>query len=230
MPVIVYKTMTIELFYAQARRIACEHCHAPFTYITGGVESSQTTGLPLINSDEGMRRDALKQGVESLRKIAKKRRVGEAKCPHCHCFQRWMARTSHWESMGCLSVVGAIVLAIGGAIGNYVFSWTNQWKVPVVGGAIVGFLIGLIFGKLTATTVGPHAPEEDPRALTDDALRQFIDKCSADGTEPFLVWWVLLDNEPGKKQLAVSLGIDDQTGSLILPTEMGTDHVLSQFE
>ncbi len=87
MPVIVYKTMTIELFYAQGRRIQCEHCQQPFCYVTGGVQSAQTTGVPIVSSDDGMRQTALNQAISGLRKTAKKRKAGQAMCPHCQCCQ-----------------------------------------------------------------------------------------------------------------------------------------------
>ena len=226
MPVIVYKTMTIELFYAQGRRVICEQCQNPFCYIAGGVESAQTTGVPIVSSDEGMRDSALRQAIAGLRKTAKKRNVGEAMCPHCQCYQGWMVSNSLFSNLGCFFLLGVILLGVASAILNAFFEF-GGW-ITVVGWSVVaGAIIGLVIGKFMAITAGPHQGEEDARAMTDDQFREFMAQCDEHDADAFLAWWITMGNEPGEKQAVVSLGMEDQTGQPAYPAEMSTDHVLA---
>ena len=229
MPVIVYKTMTIELFYAQGRRIVCEHCQNAYMYIHGGVESAQTTGVPIVSSDDGMRDTALRNAIAGLHKTAKKAKVGEAMCPHCQCYQGWMASKSLLFNLGCFFLLGVVLLGIIAAIVNAIFDIGSF--VTIVGWSVVaGAILGLIAGKLVAIKVGPHHGEEDNRAMNDDQFREFLAQCDEHDADPFLARWVTLGNEPGEQQAVVSLGLEDQTGQPIYPAEMSTDHVLANVK
>ena len=228
MPVIVYKTLTVELFYAQGRRIHCERCQQPFCYIVGGVESAQTTGLPLVSNDDGMRQTAINQAISGLRKTAKKRKVGEAMCPHCQSYQGWMVTNSHLSNMGCFALLGLVLLAIVVAILNGIFQWTDEWLMLIGGSLVVGGLLGLIAGKFLAISAGPHLDKQDSRSMTDDEFRDFLAKCDQHDADPFLLWWISLGNEPGDKQAPVGLGLEDQTGQPVYPLDMSTDHVLAR--
>jgi len=74
MPVIVYKTMTIE---PQGRRIECDSCQQPFVYIHGGGESAQTTGVPVVSNDDKMRDNALRQAIRSQNKLRRNSKLAE---------------------------------------------------------------------------------------------------------------------------------------------------------
>lgn len=228
MPVIVYKTMTIELFYAQGRRITCDSCQQPFVYIHGGVETAQTTGVPVVSSDDGMRKTALKQAIKSLRKTAKKEKAGEGLCPHCHCYQGWMVRASHMGNMGCFFALGAGLLTLGPLILNAIFDWTDEWGTMLLGGLVIGGVLGLIIGKITAITVGPHPDEEDARSMTDDEFEDFLGKCDEEDLDAFLLWWITVGNEPGDKQAPVSIGLEDTTGMPEFPEDLSTDYVIAR--
>ena len=106
MPVIVYKTMTIELTYAYGRRINCEHCGKPFTYIHYDNRSEQVTGVPLLSSDDKMRDNAAKQAIKNLAKLADKQKLGQATCPHCRQYQPWMISSAKATGFGCGALAG----------------------------------------------------------------------------------------------------------------------------
>lgn len=66
MPVIVYKTLELKVLYVQARRILCEYCRQPFTYVVGERKTFNVTGIPIVSSDEGMQSEATKKAASSL--------------------------------------------------------------------------------------------------------------------------------------------------------------------
>ena len=228
MPVIVYKTMTIELFYAQGRRIECDSCQQPFVYIHGGVESAQTTGVPVVSNDDKMRDNALRQAIRSLKKTAKKQQVGEGKCPHCHCYQEFMVKNSHLGNMGCFFTIGLGLCTLGPLILNAIFEWTEEWGTMLMTGAIVGGILGLVLGKMSAVTRGPHPDEEDGRSMTDEEFEGFVAKCEEEEYDPFLLWWINCDNQPGDKQAPVGIGLEDETGQRRFPVEISTDYIMKK--
>ena len=96
MPVIVYKTMTIELFYAQGRRIECDSCQQPFVYIHGGGESAQTTGVPVVSNDDKMRDNALRQVIRSLNKLRRNSKSAKANALTTTAIRSSWSRTLTW--------------------------------------------------------------------------------------------------------------------------------------
>lgn len=223
MPVIVYKTMTIELFYAQGRRVECDSCGQPFCYIHGGVESAQVTGLPLISGDDGMRRDALRQAVVGLKKTAKKSKVGEATCPHCKCYQNWMVSKSKNREMGCFGVLGLLFFGILPGIFAGIYGKEDYVMPLLIGGSIVGLVAGIMFGRSRALDRGPHQDKQDDRSMTDQDFEKFLQKCEAQEYDPFLYWWITLGHNPGEKQAPVSIGLEDTTTDPKFPHPLSTD-------
>ncbi|MBL8810128.1 MAG: hypothetical protein JNM43_08130 [Planctomycetaceae bacterium] len=223
MPVIVYKTMTIELFYAQGRRIECDNCGQPFCYIHGGVESAQVTGLPLISGDDSMRRDALRQAVVGLKKTAKKAKVGEAICPHCKCYQNWMVSSSRNREMGCFGVLGLLFFGILPGIFAAIYNKQDLTMPLFIGGSLVGLVAGIMFGRSRALNRGPHEDKQDDRSMTDQDFEKFLQKCESQEYDPFLYWWITLGHNPGEKQAPVSIGLEDTTTDPRFPQKLSTD-------
>ena len=96
MPVIVYKTMTIELFYAQGRRIECDSCQRPFVYIHGGGESAQTTGVPVVSNDDKMWDNTLRQAIRSLNKLRRNSKSAKANTLTPTAIRSSRSRTLTW--------------------------------------------------------------------------------------------------------------------------------------
>lgn len=229
MPVIAYKTLTITFFYAQGRRIVCEECGDPFSFITGGIESGSTTGLPLVSSDNRMREDAFRGALRALKKTANKHNVGEAACPHCRMYQRWMIAHSKNESMGCGAVIGLGLLGVVPWLVNLFAGWSDQHLAILVGGGVVGLIGGIVLGRMGSLSSDPIS-EPDARSMADEELQEHLEACEEREFDPFLAWWMMVGNKPNDKQAPVSLGMDDLTDNpLLLPHELTTDHVFEQI-
>lgn len=228
MPVIVYKTLTLNIQYAQARRIVCEYCRQPFTYVWGAKQEFKTTGVPLLSSAEGMRKSAMKMAANALANVAKTPNKGESMCPHCKRYQSWMVRKSWMNSLGCGFLAGAVlagIVAIGAGI------WL-AWGNGVLGAIVVtGTIAGLVLGSMVAKRTGPHPDKTDDSALKDADVPPLLQKCQEKSVDPILLWYVALGNKPAEKEAFLSLGVFDTTGQRpIFPRELGTTHVIQQLK
>jgi len=228
MPVIVYKTMSIDVRHVQVRRIACENCAARFSVVHAGNFTSQTTGVPVLSSDDGMRKQALSSALKRLQKIARKRHAGVARCPSCNEAQQWMSRNTYAGNIGCL---GAILLCGGGIAGAiYALFADIRAAGPMAVGALVGFVVGSALGAF-ASKRSLEGPPGDPRALDDDGLRRLLRTCEEHDLDPALAWYYgeLGNKAPPPKSMVVSLGISDPEGTFAIPDDMRTDTVLTNL-
>jgi hypothetical protein len=228
MPVIVYKTLTLNIQYAQGRRILCEHCRQPFTYVWGAEQEFKATGVPLISSDEGMRKSAMKQAANALSNIAKTPNKGESMCPNCKRYQGWMVRKSWFSMLGCGLAAGLILAGIVAVAAGI---WFNWGATAITGVLILGTVVGLGLGGAVATRTGPHPDKTDESAMKDAEVPPFLQTCQEKGADPVLVWYLALGNKPAEKQAFISLGVYDTTGQRpIFPRELGTTHVLQALK
>jgi hypothetical protein len=228
MPVIVYKTLDLNVLYVQGRRILCEFCRQPFTYVVGDRKTFNVTGMPIVSNDDGMRREAMKKAADSLAKISRARNQGEALCPHCKRYQGWMVSRSTRTGLGC-GFLGGIALGGMVAIGAGIwFAWSSEVIFGVTAAAAV---LGLALGKMWSLTVGPHREKEDQRSLADADVPGFVERCQSEGYEPFLFWYLALGNKANEKEALVSLGIADSSGRPpVFPREMSSDLVVRQLQ
>lgn len=196
MPVIVYKTLEVTAIYAQVRRIACEACSQPYVYLAVGTQKTQTTGLPLVSSDEGMRKTVSDQLQKTLEKVGRQRRLGEGMCPHCQRYQPWMVR---WSRLGGLTK-GCLLGALGGAIGGLVLAIgltatdmirSRSFGSALVAGVVIGVVGGLALGWRKALSSQPYEGMEDPRAMTVDRFEAFLGMCKDKDYEPTLAWYAM---------------------------------------
>ncbi|MHC5058964.1 MAG: hypothetical protein ACYTKD_30275 [Planctomycetota bacterium] len=217
MPFIAYKTQTIEVFYVQTRRIACEMCREPYVYLHWGTFSEQTTGLPLISSDQGMSK-ALAKSVEGrLSRMAGRKRVGIAKCAHCGRPQSWMlGRTYAANLIGWSLGLGAVGFVVGLMVSlNTLTAHGSAW---VLGMSLVGLLLGGTIGFLRARAKLGAAGERDPRSMTDEEFRVLLRECSGMDADHPLYWYRrILKKRTGAKAMPVSLGFVDEAGEFELP-------------
>lgn len=231
MPVIVYKTMTVDLTYAYGRRINCEHCEEPFTYLHHDNQSAQVTGLPLINSDDKMRENAVKQAMKSLAKIADKKRIGQATCPHCRKYQQWMIRSAQTTGLGCGFLAGiALGLALCFFI-RWLAGWENVLYSVFIPTAIISVISAFVcmFCNINPDEYLKDESKKDPRSMTDEDLDEYLAKCDAEDYDPAKFWYLMLGNQPGERAL-LSLGFDDLTGEDFFPEEYTTSHMLDQMQ
>lgn len=224
MPVIVYKSLKLDLVYAQGRRMLCEYCRQPFTLVWGDNKEFEATGIPLISSDEGMRKNAMKQAVKALEQIAKKPNQGHSKCPHCHCYQSWMVRRSILAGLGLGVAVGLALAGIVAVVGGVWLAWGSGGIFATIAvGAIAGFVVGLRL----AVKKGPYPNEKDESALSDADATAFLKQCDEKSLDFVLAWYIALGRKVGQKQALTSLGVYDTTGRRpIFPRELTTTHVL----
>jgi hypothetical protein len=227
MPVIVYKTLTLNIQYAQARRILCESCRQPFTYVWGDSQEFKATGVPLLSSDDGMRKSAMKQAAAALANVAKLPHKGQSLCPHCRVYQPWMVRRSWFTSLGC-GLIAGVLLGFGVALGAGIwFSWGTN---AIVGVAVAVTVAGLALGSTVAIRKGPHPEKTDESALRDADVPALLKKCEEQQADLVLLWYLALGNKVQEKQALVSLGVYDMTGQRpIFPRELSTTHVVAQL-
>lgn len=233
MPVIVYKTLTLNVLHAQTRRIRCALCERPYTLVHGGTFTSQSTGLPLVSGDEGMRRAALKQALKRLRREARRPRRGVASCPHCDRPQPWMVRRVYLSTlllwMLGLAIVGFLAGALWASLGAkkggaYMLP---RFLGPIAAGAVAGCAIGLRWARRGFAKPG----EKDARAMTDEEFLEYVRTCEAGDADHALTWhFRLAKTGPPEKTLLVSLGFLDEAGGLDVPAGITTEHILREME
>jgi hypothetical protein len=135
-----------EVFWAQARRIDCEHCGTPYAYVVGGT-------------DHPMRVDELAQ--------ADKR--GRARCPSCHRYQEWMVASA--VGMRAALVVGAALLAIFAGAGASATMSTGQAMLVAIGVAVVGITAAWKIGSARGETTDAAPQARETFGVLDPELR-----------------------------------------------------------
>jgi hypothetical protein len=227
MPVIVYKTLDLNILYVQARRILCEFCRQPFTYVLGDRKTFNVTGVPLVSNDEGMRKDAMKKAASGLARVARSKNQGQALCPHCKRYQGWMVRQSKMAGLGCGFLGGIAAAGLLAILAGIWFEWGSE---VIFGVTIGGSLLGVGLGQVWSLDGGPHRDKEDQRAIRDDEVPRLLDRCRKEGYEPFLFWYLTLGNKTNEQEALVSLGISDSSGRPpIFPRELNSDFVVGQL-
>lgn len=227
MPVIVYKTLDLNIHYVQGRRILCEHCRQPFTYVTGETKKFQATGIPLVSSDEGMRKSAMKSAAKSLSKISQQDKKGSALCPNCLRYQKWMVRHSQAVGLGCGFLGGLGISWFGGFMVLALMGWSESLLPALMVG---GTILGLVLGKVLSLSGGQHS-EADPAALKDEQVPELLAHCEKEQLDPILYWYLSIGNKVKDNEALVSLGIRDRTGRIpIFPRELASEYAIRALQ
>jgi hypothetical protein len=227
MPVIVYKTLDLHVLYVQARRILCEFCREPFTYVLGDRKTFNVTGVPIVSSDDGMRKEAMKKAAAGLTKVARSKNAGQALCPHCKRYQTWMVSQSRMTAMGCGFLGGIVLAGLLAIFAGIWFQWSSEVMLVVT---VAGAAAGLGIGKVQSLDTGPHL-EEDQRSLRDQDVPGLLARCLQGGYEPLLFWYLALGNKAKEKEALISLGVADVSGRPpVFPGERASDAVMRRFQ
>jgi hypothetical protein len=228
MPVIVYKTLDLNILYVQGRRILCEFCRQPFTYVLGERKTFNVTGVPMISNDEGMRKDAMKKASAGLAKVAQSKNQGQALCPHCKRYQGWMVRQSKMVGLGCGFLGGIAIAGLLAIVTGIWFEWSSE---VIFGVTIGGSILGVVLGHFWSLDSNPQRDQNDQRAIRDDEVPGLLSRCTKDGYEPFLFWYLTLGNKTNEQEALVSLGVADSSGRPpVFPRELNSDFVVSQLQ
>jgi hypothetical protein len=193
MPVIVYKTMQVTAIYAQIRHITCEWCAQAYTYLAVGTHTSQTVGLPVVSSDEGMREEVGRHLSRALEGVGKRPRLGRGMCPHCQRYQGWMVRDSFHSLLPRGLFVGALVggiASIGLAIAYMMWS---TYAMGVSNAALLGVFLGCAGGFgwawMKSLSHAPYVGMYDSRAMKPTDFTAFVAECKQREFEPSLAWY-----------------------------------------
>lgn len=161
----------------EARRLVCEHCRQPYTYLVGENLTADATGMDVHSPHARTRIEAAL--LKQLRRVAACPRRGEAICPRCHCFQGWMVASSVRRQLvvcGSAGLLTALLLVASHAS----LVDAAAWDLAILYG-ILGVLAGLLVGRLRALRLGPHRMLPTPLVASDDAL---LERARAAGIPP----------------------------------------------
>jgi hypothetical protein len=223
----VYKTLELNVHHVQARRILCEHCRQPFSYVWGSQETFKVAGVPILSSDEGMRKSALKKATAALAEVARRPNQGTGLCPHCKRYQVFMVKAGRLTGMGCGLLAG---LALGAIVAFGLGYWLS-WSIPVSLGLTAAVAVGgIAVGRSMVQTVGPHTSQAATGSLRDDEVPALIAQCAEKQHDPILYWYVSSGNEPRQDELVVSLGaVDLSRRPRLFPRELESDAVMRRL-
>lgn len=228
MPMIVYKTLDLTVLYVQARRILCEFCREPFTYVLGDRKTFNVTGIPIVSNDDGMRKEAMKKAADGLAKVSRNRNQGAALCPFCKRYQSFMVSQSRTIGLGCGFLGGIAFAGLVAILAGIWLAWSAETIFVVTAG---GSLLGLALGKKWALDSAPHLDQEDGRSKRDDEIPSFLARCQQEGYEPLLFRYLALGNKTQEKEALVSLGVVDESGRRpVFPREMGSELVVQRLQ
>jgi hypothetical protein len=205
----VKKRVTVRAFHAQVRRIDCEHCGQPYSFVEGDDSSGEAQGNVLLSDSDELGRTAFRRLASGMEKRARKPQQGEGRCPHCHQYQGWMISNSRKGNMGCMGVAG-LILGVALTVGA---SWLTEGATWAI---VVGILLtlalaagGVAGGLAMAEKPGAKPDHKDDRAKTDEQLLEWMKACLGRNQDPVLQWWTDLGHEPHAKAMTFSLGILD---------------------
>jgi hypothetical protein len=205
----VKRKVTVRMFHAQVRRIDCDHCDQPYSFVEGGNTSGEAEGSVLLSNSEELGRTAFRRLATTLEKQANTENRGMGRCPHCHQLQDWMVKQDRAGNLGCFGVLG-LVLGVGAWI---LMAWLSDgatWSVILgVLATLLCTAAGLGGGWALAEKPGAKPDEKDPRVKTDEELLAWMQECLERNNDPALHWWLELGNDPHEKAMPFSLGVLD---------------------
>ena len=204
------KIVSIKVFHAQIRRISCEHCREPFSFVDGGTLTGDAVGGGVFGADDDdLRRLAFRKVARMLEQRGRREQRGEGRCPHCGALQAWMVKNARRGSMERFALWG---LVPGGLATILLFNLLPSEELAFVIGLALTVLLagaGAAFGYLRAKGRGERAGENDPRVRTDEQLRDWMERCLQRNHDPALQWWLDCGAKPPQRSMHFSLGVLD---------------------
>ena len=192
---IVMKTREVDIFFVQGRRVCCEKCGKPFTFLLWGKRKGTAVGLPILSGKEEMGERCIKTGLRRIGHFLANNDIGCAACPSCEHTQGWMLefhkravvkRRLKW-GLGSAWFIGwfigfALVLIL------FLMSWDME-----EGGLLAAMLlpvpVSLILGVVWAVRSVRRPPDDAYISATDEDLRAWIEACEVQELNPILAWY-----------------------------------------
>ncbi|BBM84508.1 hypothetical protein [Candidatus Uabimicrobium amorphum] len=203
---ILIKKTYVDTLFLQARKIVCHHCNKPFTYIATKKGKATQTSLRFVAPDDGDLEDHMnKHGL----RWAKKKKLGEALCPHCKRYQSWMVMKSRLSLLPrCWATMFVFAMIIVS------FTIDDRTLTSTLGLAILLGLttvLAMVLVALLGIRSGVHN-ERDNRSKDDERLAKLIQECQVSKADPVEVWYFHhMGMELTEADASVSLGFLDLT-------------------
>jgi hypothetical protein len=245
LPIIIpTKRMSVLVHTVQGRRLVCDSCGQPFTYLVSEIRTHQVMGIPVLNSDDQMRGNLNRTVSADLKATARRRRLGRAPCAHCGKYQRWMKVYPAWLDVLAVLLMFPVfvVVFLGGAMYGhahqvrhgsgtraYFQSRPSEEQVFVIaaGAAALSLLLPRWLYRSLDGRVSTNG-RDTWRSMPDAALVSHVAESARGGQDPFLRWAFTVGQEKPVGH-PVSLGILDETGHPALPEAWNTDRVLTRL-
>jgi len=230
MPVIVLKKLTLTVTHFQGRRIVCDACGSPFTYLARGEVEGKDLGLPVLSSDERMAMRALPEALDRLVTVARAEKRGVGLCPHCRRYQQFMVANSRGRR-------GLIGLPVGLVLAMVLFAVLDANLEAELPGEIhlaIGIAVTVAVSLVAAATGlrrGPHDDSLAPESLTDGELDRLLeDPRIREGADPVLLWADRVWPGASREGFPVGLGFTDRTGERDRFGRFDTERALTRIE
>jgi hypothetical protein len=223
------RTLTLDVCHVQGRRIRCGWCEQPFTYVLEGRKKHESYGVALVSTDEALQRGALEKARKALVKIGGAPDQGEARCPHCSRYQAWMLRRSRIAKTTKWGLWFGIPPALWFLI-KYLFSvrGTPLSSLLVPGAACLLLAgVGVGIGRLRSLPSAPVRDGADPRAATDDEVRDLLTLAAREGEDPLHRWYLTLHDQAPADALVITMGFLDRPGDGFFPADLRSAKVLA---
>jgi hypothetical protein len=203
--IIVYKTLTMSACWVQVRQITCGYCNDEFVYLATGNESVRTTGLPVVSGTDAMRASARTDLTKRLSRLGNSPRKGEARCPHCQRYQRWMVMSSRlrrvWQGIVWGPIVGILATIV---VGRFFFHDSSS-PFAVAALTIAGFPGGVCWAILGGLPTGASQEGADRRSMTPEDYREFAQACRRKDADPALTWFRNIGGKVQRSTVVVPL-------------------------
>ncbi len=159
-----------------------------------------------------MRQQVGKTLEKALGKVAKKKKQGEAMCPHCQRYQGWMVTGSRLRNYGKglgwgVAIGGALAIFAPLLVGAMVGGGLGQILMVacVVGLPTLGLALGALWGWKKSISGGQHTGQVDRRAMKDGEHNDFMKMCRENDYQPALAWYASIGGQFDKKVPVIPL-------------------------
>jgi hypothetical protein len=210
------KFLNLGVWWLQIRRVRCGECPTTFAYVARELSVATACGIRVVTSDAMMRERLAREVERTGRSLARKPRMGIARCARCHRAQRWMVRrawlvATAWALGVCVSLSIVLFLAARPRWRRSLpgWFWPAEAALWTSAAGVSWVAVRRRLGK---------AGEQDPRAMKDEELRSFLGDCERRRVDPVLAWSERAFPRRGlARHVQKSLGFVDLAGGFDIP-------------